>query len=470
MTDRWMWAVLLSIGWPLAAAAQGNGIQIRPDGTPSDPPPDSHSYVIPALEIVGFDFLLNRFNHRFSGVTDYDVSARSIRDNLHGPWITDDDPFKVNQFAHPYQGSIYHTAARSAGLGYWTASAYTFAGSVFWEIAGEQTPPSKNDQIASGIAGSFFGEPLFRMANLVLTSGNSMTPFWREVSAAAISPSVGFNRQAFGDRFRNSFESHDPIYYSSLRIGASSAVHDDPGTSTGVKRKAGEIEFRMDYGLPGKAGYTYDRPFDYFSFQALASTPNGVELLSSRGLLFGTDYAAGNAVRGLWGLYGNYDYMAPQIFNLSTTGLSLGSTAQAWLSDSVALQGTGLIGAGYSAASTARGTANDRDYHYGVAPNIAFALRLIAGTRAAIDVSAHKYFLGTIANRNAGRDDVTRVDSAFTWRLAGRQSVGVKYSWSGRNASYPAIGDRSQALGTVGIYYTLLGVDGFGVADWRETP
>ena len=29
-------------------------------------------------------------------------------------------------------------------------------------------PPSVNDLIASGIGGSFFGEPLFRMASLLL--------------------------------------------------------------------------------------------------------------------------------------------------------------------------------------------------------------------------------------------------------------------------------------------------------------
>ena len=53
---------------------------------------------------------------------------------------------------------MYHGIARSNGQGYWPSVVYTFAGSVLWEIAGETTPPSRNDQIASGIAGSFLGE------------------------------------------------------------------------------------------------------------------------------------------------------------------------------------------------------------------------------------------------------------------------------------------------------------------------
>jgi hypothetical protein len=42
-----------------------------------------HDYALPALEIVGFDVLLNRFNRAFgSGRDDYAVSLGSIRRNL----------------------------------------------------------------------------------------------------------------------------------------------------------------------------------------------------------------------------------------------------------------------------------------------------------------------------------------------------------------------------------------------------
>src|SRR5437016_2042717 len=76
--------------------------------------------------------------------------------------------FDIVQFMHPYQGAMYHGFARSAGLNYWESVGYTFAGSMLWELAGETTIPSRNDQIASGIGVSFLGEPLFRLAELVL--------------------------------------------------------------------------------------------------------------------------------------------------------------------------------------------------------------------------------------------------------------------------------------------------------------
>jgi hypothetical protein len=460
-------ALALALATPIAAA-QPVPATPATEATPAVPAPEK-SYAIPALEIVGFDFLLNRYNRRFSGSSDYDVSAASIRRNLRGPWVVDNDPFSVNQFAHPYQGSLYHGAARSTGLGYWEAAAYTFGGSLWWEITGEQTPPSRNDQIASGVAGSFLGEPLFRMAHLLLNSKSDVPRVWRELGAAAISPAVGFNRLAYGSRFDGAFNDHDPLYYSRLRIGASHVVHDDARPAPSPRPNTVEVGFALDYGLPGKTGYTYDRPFDYFSFEAIGSSANGIERLTSRGLLYGTGYAAGKTLRGIFGLYGNYDYLAPQIFHLSTTALSLGTTAQWWATPDLSLEGTGLAGIGYAAASSVRGIANERDYHYGSAPRLGLALRLTQEKRASLDFSAQRYYLGRLASRNAGRDDITRVDAALTWRVRGRHAIGVKYVWSHRRASFPISADSRQTMGTVGLYYTLLGFDGFGTPDWRDT-
>lgn len=381
-------------------------------------------------------------------------------------WVVENDPFQVNQLGHPYQGSIYHGFARSAGLNYWESLAYTFAGSLFWEIAGETTPPSKNDQIASGIGGSFLGESLFRMASLVLETGGGLPPFWREVAAAVISPPTGFNRLAFGDRFDAILASRAPAYYSRLQVGVSGTTQNDPGASTKLKRNEALTDFSMDYGLPGKPGYSYKRPFDYFSFQSTASSAEGFENVLTRGLLFGKDYEAGNDYRGVWGLYGSYDYIAPQTFRISSTALSLGTTAQLWLTNSVALQGTVLGGAGYAAVGTIDG-ASERDYHYGVAPQALLALRLIFGDKASLDVTGREYFVTRVAANRGGHDNIARAEASFTMRLHRQHAVAVKYLWSRRDASYPDLGDRTQTRGTIGIFYTLLGHDRFGAFDWR---
>ncbi len=418
-----------------------------------------------AMEILGFDVLVNRANNLFGSSADYKVTLPSIRRNLRSAWVVDNDPFRVNQFMHPYQGSMYHGFARSTGHDYWTSMGYTFAGSLAWEIAGENTLPARNDQIASGIAGSFLGEPLYRMANLMLERGR-MSRGWREVAAAAIHPSVGFNRLLFGDEYGGIFPSNDPAYYSRLQLGVSGLAQNDPGASTSTKRGEVLADFSMEYGLPGKPGYVYRRPFDYFSFQATGSSANGVENIMTRGLLYGADYSYGENFRGVWGLYGSYDYLAPQIYRVSSTAASVGTTGQWWLSKSNALQATALGGIGYAGASTVNGV-GERDYHYGVAPQALLALRWIYGDRAALDIAAREYYVSRAGGDRAGHDNIVRTDATLTWRVHGQHGVAIKYLFNRRDASYPDLGTRVQSRGTLGLYYVLLGQDRFGVVDWR---
>ena len=428
------------------------------------------SWSIPALEIILFDVLLNRADYVIFNGAEYRVNPRTWRRNLRGPWVVDNDPYLVNQLGHPYQGSMYHGFARASGLDFWPSLGYTFMGSAFWEIFGENTPPSKNDQVASGIAGSFLGEALFRISNLLLERQTDWPYRWRELAAAAISPPVGFNRYAFGDRFRDIFPSHDPEYYSRAAIGVSATTQNIQGAASDLKRTEVVADFSMDYGLPGKPGYTYKRPFDYFTIRTTAASGNGFENLLIRGLLLGDDYKFGDRYRGIWGLYGSYDYIAPQIFRISSTALSLGTTGQFWLTNSIALQGTGLVGVGYAAAGTLHGEENPerRDYHYGFAPQALLALRLIYGDKWSLDLTGREYFVSKLGgvSGTGGHDNIARLDAALTWRISGRHAVSLRYLLSRRDATFNGIGDVTQQRGTIGLYYTLLGHQRFGAVNW----
>jgi hypothetical protein len=52
-------------------------------------------------------------------------------------------------------------------------------------------------------------------------------------------------------------------------------------------------------------------------------------------------------------------------------------------------------------------------------------------------------------------------------RLKKRHAVSIKYLGNRRDAFFPDLGARTQARGTVGIFYTYMGQDGFGNVDWR---
>ena len=187
------------------------------------------SYVLPAVEIVAMDAAVNLGGRLLVDPADFEVTSASIRRNLRGSWVVDDDPFEINQFLHPYQGAMYHGIARSNGLSYWPSVVYTFAGSALWEIAGETTPPSLNDQVASGVAGSFLGEPLFRISRLLLERADRGPGVWRTLASVLASPPAGLNHLLVGDP-AGSF-APDAVPFSDIRIqfGATRfrpAVHD----------------------------------------------------------------------------------------------------------------------------------------------------------------------------------------------------------------------------------------------------
>src|SRR3954465_11936629 len=135
-------ALVVCIVCFVAVAAGAALAQPLPDlgsSTPTAEKEEAKSYAIPAAEIAGFEFLLNRIDRRIYGGRDYAVTIGTIKRNLRHSWVVDNDPYQINQLGHPYQGSIYHGLARSAGLGFWESFGYTFAGSMLWEYAGETT-------------------------------------------------------------------------------------------------------------------------------------------------------------------------------------------------------------------------------------------------------------------------------------------------------------------------------------------
>ena len=439
-----------------AACAAGAAMRAAPlkDGS------GHRSYILPVVEIVAMDAVVNLGGRLMMNPADYEVTPSSIRRNLGGRWVVDDDPFQINQFMHPYQGAMYHGIARSNGLGYWPSLAYTVAGSALWEIAGETTPPSRNDQIASGIAGSFLGEPLFRISRLLLERADHGPGVWRTLASVLASPPTGINYLLVGNP-AGSF-APEAVPFSDIRVQFGTT-----GVATGPSRSVSSLQLNqphfalsMDHGYPGNAGYRHERPFDYFRIEGSVSA-EGLEQLSTRGLIAGDDYGGGR-LAGIWGLYGSYDYFNPDDFGLSTTAFSFGTTLQASISESLVVQTSGLLGGGYAAAIPG-GQTEARGYHYGLAPQALANVRLIAGRRAALDVTAREYFISARGGFGTGQRDLIFVgDASLAIRVYDRHAVGFTYQLAGRSSDYLELPDETQSRSRVGVFYTFLGSGGFG--------
>jgi hypothetical protein len=441
--------------------------------------------VLPMVEITGFLTLLSIYdrivyaNDTQDGKKVYSSTAASTWDHLRTQtWVFDQDPFNTNQFQHPYQGATMYGLARSAGHGFWVSLIHSNIGSFIWKMAGETDPPSLNDQITTGQAGSLLGEALYRMADLVLKDGGGTnTNALHEFSAALISPPGGLNRSVFGSRFKGKLPETAPATFWQFRFGGSlDALSKDVTSPLGVLHRDGTLEFSMAYGLPGQAGYEYTRPLDYFDFQfsALTNAKNPIENVMVRGLLVGNKVEGGANYRGIWGLYGSYDYISPYLFRVSSTALSLGHTGQLSIMPAVALQGTGMLGVGFGAAGSTAGipstSTNEaiRDYHYGVTPQALLALRLLVADRAMLDMTAREYYVsGTGSDNNQGSETIFRGDFGATLRVYKHHALWMQYVHSRRDATYGTVANRSFAQGTVTFGYAMLGGPSLGVVSWR---
>lgn len=192
-----------------------------------------------------------------------------------------------------------------------------------------------------------------------------------------------------------------------------------------------------------------------------------------RGVLLGGRTSESAKSRGIWGMYGTYDYISPYLFRVSSTALSVGTTQQLWIVPALALQGSLLGGVGYGAAGSTTvipstpTNAAIRDYHFGVTPQALLALRLIAWDRAMFDMSAREFYVSGLGSDDTqGSEKIFRGNFGVTLRIHGGQSIGAQYVSSTRLARYGKQSDNALSEGTITVGYSLLGRNRFNPVKW----
>jgi hypothetical protein len=124
---------------------------------------DYKKAVYPAL--LGGLFVNTAFHltSRLFGADFAQTSLDSIKVNVTSIWVWDSDGFLFNHPGHPYQGGLYHGAARASGFSFYESLFFDALGSVTWELFGETDIPALNDLIVTTYGGAVFGEILHRL-------------------------------------------------------------------------------------------------------------------------------------------------------------------------------------------------------------------------------------------------------------------------------------------------------------------
>ncbi|MDR1416042.1 MAG: DUF3943 domain-containing protein [Prevotellaceae bacterium] len=267
-----------------------------------------------AAEVAGVNAVIWAFD-RYVIANDvvYNIDFGTMGRNLKRGFVWDNDRFSTNLLGHPYQGGLYFSAARSAGLSFWPSVPYSVAGSLMWEYLMENEPPSINDFISTSIGGAALGEITFRLSGLLIDNrATGLNRAGREILAAIISPMSGLNRVLSGSAWK--------VRSAEGELSGDASVHFY--MAAGYRALAGDsrVKSRLDNGMYVDAELSYgnlfsedcEKPYDAFtlrtSFNLFSEQPL-VGSVNVVGELWGENIPLKSATATLhWGVFQHFSY------------------------------------------------------------------------------------------------------------------------------------------------------------------
>lgn len=278
---------------------------------------------VPIVESVGLNLALGTFNY-LMGSEFAKISTSTVAHNFERGWATDADGIVTNMFAHPFHGSVYYNLARSSGYNYWTSLGVAAFGSWQWEYFMENEPPAWNDWIMTSYGGSIIGEVFYRLSSLIIdesTVGAERT--WREIGAGIFNPGRLFNRLIYG---RTSRVTNEKLYKKDRLMGeiafGGNNVADGVDFTNGEKNPM--LTLDLTYGKLFKTKKI--EPFDFFrlNFALNFSKQPIIGQLRIYNVFMGKvkKYKNGNGI--LWGIFGNYDYLENNVYQIGSASVGVG--------------------------------------------------------------------------------------------------------------------------------------------------
>jgi hypothetical protein len=275
-----------------------------------------------AGEIIALQVVPWYFNRHVSDDTTAAVSFGSWSRNIQRGFEWDNNGFPTNMFMHPYHGNLFFNSARTNGFTYWQSLPFAFAGSMLWEMFGENNRPAINDWVATSVGGTAIGEALHRTSRMVWD--NEATGFertWREFAGFFLNPVGGFNRAARGEMSRvgpNPANRMPDQSGAFLQVGMRSVEEGEAS----VMSQHWYVDVTLEYGDPF-AGEILE-PFDAFqlSAQVNGSDKSALGRLQVQGVLWGRSLSRSLSARHVVSLMQNFDYINNEAYETGGQRLS----------------------------------------------------------------------------------------------------------------------------------------------------
>lgn len=295
-----------------------------------------------AIFLTGFLYYVSTsgLQHEWSLNYSWEVFERKLTGRSFG---ADHNHFGTNFIGHPLGGTGYYHAARSNRLGIYESAAFSFAGSLLWELFGEvREVISMNDTLVTPMAGWAIGESLFQLGAFFDRSGPETH---NRVLGTVFSPLKSFNDWFDGvepQRVRSGFP-RDEWHRFDLHAGL--AVAREDGRDGAASTEALEGRFRLRERLARLPHFDDAGRHDLWFSEANLS---GIQLEGGFGAAGITDFRFGSQVllaghyarqatahrSGIWGAGGvigvgiGYEYAFHDVARARPGGMDRMSSVQ----------------------------------------------------------------------------------------------------------------------------------------------
>lgn len=443
------------LGLPGAMAAQEPRKIIAPVNYECPACKGERRFWIAMAEVIGMDVALNLLNQAVKEGDEYAVGFDSWKTNFREGWNFDDNNFSTNQFAHPYNGSVYFSSARSNGYDYWSSIPFTALGSFIWEYMGERNRPALNDFLNTTIGGIGLGELTFQITNLVLdnrATGKHRT--WLELAGLAINPARGVNRLMSGDwsRVGPNPPDRDPEALSgTLKVGAR-MVGDNDGFDNAPVQFAASFDF--DKGDPLEQPYT--KPFDTFglTLQLNGSEKQFIGRVSGAGRLYRTALTPGPDTRHAFVVSQHYDYFNTNAFELGGQSVTGAILSRFPMGEKFALRTTiGPRAVLFGAVNSEFVDGPNRNYDFGSGLGVDVAAALTRATHRWLQAGYHLQWMHNV-NGLAGTHTLHEFSLEADIPVTAKLGVGGELFFFHRRSSYRAQPDVTQDSPELRAYLT----------------
>jgi hypothetical protein len=392
-------------------------------------------YVIPAIgDIVISNALLFTWNRAVMRSPFSKVTFETVKEHfVWSAWEWDMDYFPTNQFAHPYQGSLYYVGAAANGFNFYESLLFAAGGSTVYEMLLETTPPSINDMVVTTVGGASLGEMFHRLYIEV------DSPFMIILSPIdALNGLLTRRRPERGlSRLYNFSVQGGPGWLNAVSYG------EKTGKGQTWNWPLLHVESTVIYGDPFRAQSTV--PYDQFELTLGGGASNNwYEMkIVSDGYLFSFAPVNSETEQLSTGLTLSYDFFMSLNIDFFSDGLDWTVKYRRLLADSTALEikaHAGWLGLGasnyYLYEDRTIPLKSYRDYGTGTNAKLFFSLVLPRG-RLSLDIFSYTMFIVSHRIRGSrGWDFFNHVTASYTFPLGKNFFLGLADTVTIQNSRY----------------------------------